>query len=140
MPIRVTGNAQPMARKRLILLGHSTSPARPAREPTLDAVRERLIVAPFTISLLGSQGAWTSVSTNVNAVAMAPPEPIHVARFFRSNSTSATHTTEASTSRVQVLPAQEQMGPTKNVPPHSTPGIVAIAHGGAQPRLFTEYT
>ena len=41
---------------------------------------------------------------------------------------------------VQVLPAQEQMGPTKNVPPHSTPDIVAIGSGGAQPSILTEYT
>ena len=97
-------------------------------------------MAPSTIPLLGSQGAWTNVSTNVNAVAMAPPKPIHVAGFSRGNSTSATHTTEASTSRVQVLPVQEQMGPTESVPPHSTPSIVAIAPGGAQPRLLTKYT
>ena len=97
-------------------------------------------MAPSTIPLLGSQGAWTSVSTNVIAVAMAPPEPIHIAGFSRGNSTSATHTIEVSTSRVQVLPAQEQMGPIENVLPHSTPDIVAIAPGGAQPSLLMEYT
>ena len=47
---------------------------------------------------------------------------------------------EASTSRVQVLPAPEQMGPTESVPPHSTPGFVSIESGGAQPSILTEYT
>ena len=140
MPIHVTGNAQPVARKRLVLPRHSNSPARPAWEPTLDAVRGRLVVAASTIPLLGKQGVWTGVSTNVNAVAMAPPEPIHVAGFSGGSSTSATHTTEASTSHVQVLPNQEQMDPTENVPPHSTPDIVAIGSGGAQPSILTEYT
>ena len=32
------------------------------------------------------------------------------------------------------------MGPTENVPPHSTPDIVAIGSGGAQPSILTEYT
>ena len=97
-------------------------------------------MATSTISLLGKQGVWIGVSTNVNAVAIAPPEPIHVAGFSRGSSTSATRVTEASTNRIQVLPAQEQMGPTENVPPHSTSGIVAIGSGGGQPSILTEYT
>ena len=140
MPIRMTRDAQPVARKRLVLPRHSSSPARPARELTLDAVRGRLVVAASTIPLLGEHGVWTGVSTNVNAVAMAPPETIHVARFFGSSSTFATHMTEASTNRVQVLPALEQMGPIESVPLHSMPNIVAIAFGGAQPSILTEYT
>ena len=82
MPIRMTGDVQPVARKRLVLPQHSSSTARPSREPTLDAVRGKLVVAASTISLLGKQGVWTDVFTNVNTAAMAPPEPIHVVWIF----------------------------------------------------------
>ena len=61
MSIRVTGDAQLVARKRLVLPRHSSSPIRPAREPTLNAVRGRLVVAASTIPLLGKQGVWTGV-------------------------------------------------------------------------------
>ena len=97
-------------------------------------------MAASTIPLLGKQGVWTGVSTNINAVVMAPPQLIHVVGFSGGSNTSATHMTEASTNRVLVFPAPEQMGPTESVPLHSTHDFVAIGSGGAQPSILTECT
>ena len=47
MPIRVMEDAQPVARKRLVLPRHSTSLAQPVMDPTSNAVWGRLIVQGF---------------------------------------------------------------------------------------------
>ena len=105
--------------------------------PTSDVVR---IVAPSTVPFFGEQGARTGVSTNVNTMAMCPLEPVQVARLSKGSNTSATHTTEASTSRAVIVPATAPTDPPKDVPPHSMAGNVAIVLGVAEPSLLTEYT
>ena len=140
MPIRVTRDTQPVAKKRLLLPRHSISPAQPIMDPTSDAVRRRLIVEGSVIPLLGEQGARTGVSTNVNIVAMGPLEPVAIARLSRGSKTSATHTTEASTSHAVVVPLAAPTDPPKDVPPHIMASTIAIALGDAESSRLTEYT
>ena len=70
MPIRVMGDAQPIARKRLVFLQHLISPARHVMDPTSDAVQGRLIVEGSAVPLMGEHGTHIDISTNVNIVAM----------------------------------------------------------------------
>ena len=136
MSVCVTGDAQPVARQRFVLPRHLTSPARPVMDPTSDDVRERLIVVPSIVPLFGEQGTRIGISTNVNTVAMGPLEPVHIARLSRGNSTSTTHTTEASTSRAVVVSVIAPTDPLEDVPPHSTAGNVAIVLGVPQCNLL----
>ena len=140
MLIRVTRDTQHVARKRLVLPRHSTSPARLVMDMISNAIRGRLIVEGSAIPLLGEHGTYTDIFTNVNTVAMGPLEPVQVTRLSRGSKTLTTHTTEASTSHVVVVPAIVPTDPLKNVPPHSMAGNVAIVPGDGQRSLLREYT
>ena len=140
MPIHVTWDTRPVARKRLVLPRHSTSPAQPIMDPTSDAVRGRLIVEGSVVPLLSEQGARTGVSTNVNTVAMGLLEPVAVAGLSGGSKTLATHTTEASTSHAVVMPLAAPTDPPKDVPPHTLASTIAIVPGDAERGRLTEYT
>ena len=96
MPVRVTGDTQPIARKRLVLPRHSTSPTQLVMDPTSDAVRGRL--NSERVCRTPSRRIGHARLHNVNTVAMCPLELVHVAGLSRGSKTSTTHTKEASTS------------------------------------------